>query len=268
MDAKPNKEKEVRRRQNISAEIVHETILCEGEIELKRSTPALIWSALAAGLSMGFSFLMEAALLSMLPPAEWTPLLSKLGYSAGFIIVILGRQQLFTENTLTPILPLLESFSRKNILNVLRLWGVVLIFNTAGGALFSLLLAGTPAFDAGMHAAFTEIGKHLVELDPLTMFVRGIFAGWLIALIVWLLPSAEHVKLWIIILLTYLIGIGGFPHIIASAAEVFYLCMTGQWPWGRFLLDFFLPVLAGNILGGVTLVTALNHAQVSADQGK
>src|SRR5579883_3111500 len=95
-----HEEKQVQQRTAISAHIVYEAILAEGESELERSTSALVYSGLAAGLSMGFSFLTEGFLRARLPDASWTPLVAKLGYAMGFLIVILGRQQLFTENTL------------------------------------------------------------------------------------------------------------------------------------------------------------------------
>src|SRR5215218_9856191 len=91
-----------------SGKIVYKAILQEGEEELARTTSALFWSGLAAGLSMAFSMIAEGLLASHLPNAPWRPLVAKFGYSVGFLIVILGRQQLFTENTLTPILPLLQ----------------------------------------------------------------------------------------------------------------------------------------------------------------
>src|SRR4051812_30179237 len=97
---------EARERRSVSARIVHEAVLAEGLEELERTSAALAWSGLAAGLSMGFSLAAEGLLRAHLPDTSWRPLVDRLGYSIGFLIVILGRQQLFTENTLTVILPL------------------------------------------------------------------------------------------------------------------------------------------------------------------
>src|SRR5579862_8081883 len=96
-------EKQVQERVAIGAHIVHETIRREGEDELKRSWSALAWSGLAAGLSMGFSLVAEGLLAAYLPNTRWQPLIAKLGYSVGFLIVTLGRQQVFTESTLTAV---------------------------------------------------------------------------------------------------------------------------------------------------------------------
>ena len=108
--------------------IVARAVAMEGEEELGRPTSALAWSGLAAGLSMGFSLVAEGLLRSRLPDAPWRPLVAKFGYSVGFLIVVLGRQQLFTENTLTPVLPLLQAQGpRHGCSNLLRLWAIVLV---------------------------------------------------------------------------------------------------------------------------------------------
>src|SRR5579871_3997096 len=124
--------KEAKERSSVTVHVVHEAVRREGEEELKRTTSALAWSGLAAGLSMGFSLILEGLLRSKLPEAPWRPILSKFGYSAGFVLVILGRQQLFTENTLTPILPLFHRMDTPTLRNVARLWAVVLSANMLG----------------------------------------------------------------------------------------------------------------------------------------
>ena len=255
-------------RAAISATVVHEAILREGEDELKRPTSALIWSALAAGLSMGFSLVTEGLLQSMLPDAPWRPLLTKFGYSMGFLIVILGRQQLFTENTLTVILPLLQSRSMGYLKNVARLWIIVLVANLVGAFIFAWVLGGTDVFDPNMRATFAEMGHRALSGNFGTMVLRGIFAGWLIALMVWLLPFAGEMRILVIILLTFLIGLGHFPHVIAGSVEVLYLVVISAASWKDFFLGFMLPALIGNVLGGVMLVAMLNHAQVVAGAGQ
>src|SRR6204780_4805696 len=103
----PIERKQIEERIAITAPVVYETIRREGDEELHRPAAALAWSALAAGLAMGISFIAEALLSSFLPNQPWRQLISRVGYSIGFLIVVLGRQQLFTENTLTAILPFL-----------------------------------------------------------------------------------------------------------------------------------------------------------------
>ncbi|HET7583893.1 MAG TPA: formate/nitrite transporter family protein [Gemmatimonadaceae bacterium] len=262
-------DREARRRTAPRAAVVYEAIRREGEDELGRPTSALFFSGLAAGLSMGFSLVAEGLLRAMLPDAPWRPLVSKLGYSVGFLIVILGRQQLFTENTLTPVLPLLRRQRGVTLAHVLRLWGVVLASNLIGTLVFAWMIGRTDAFDPTVRAVFASLGAEALHAaGPGTIIVRGIFAGWLIALMVWLLPFAETARVWVIVILTYLIGIAQLPHIIAGSVETLYLVTTGAASVGEYLGRFFLPALAGNVIGGLALVTAINHAQVvSGDSG-
>jgi formate/nitrite transporter FocA (FNT family) len=255
-------EKQVQERLAIGAHVVYETIRREGEDELSRSVSALAWSALAAGLSMGFSFITEAMLVAHLPNQPWRPLVSRLGYSIGFLIVVLGRQQLFTENTLTVVLPLLVRKDANTLYRMLRLWGVVLACNLAGTFLFSLALAHMNVLEPAAQSALKEIALGHLGASFGIALVRAIFAGWLLALMVWLLPGAESARVGIIIIVTYLIGIGGFNHIIAGSTIWFYLVAGHTISWGTYLTQFFVPTLLGNIIGGLSLVTALNHAQV------
>ena len=264
---KANEEADAAQRSAPSGKVVYKAILQEGEEELSRASSALFWSGLAAGLSMGFSMIAEGLLSAYLPDAHWRPLVSKFGYSAGFLIVILGRQQLFTENTLTPILPLLQKKEGANLANVLRLWVIVLLANLVGAVIVAWVAARTTAFDPDVQEAFAAIGTKALEHDFGTVLLRGIFAGWLIALMVWLLPFAETGRVWVIILITYLVGLGEFSHIIAGAVETFTLAAMDRASWLGVFGGYALPTLMGNILGGVTLVATLNHAQVVSGGG-
>lgn len=255
--------KQVAERVSISAAVVHETVREEGERELIRPPAALAFSGLAAGLSMGFSMLAEGLLAAHIPNVPWRPAIASLGYSLGFLIVILGRQQLFTENTLTAILPLLAHPDWKTLGRVARLWGIVLLANLLGAFIFATVVAHTPLFPPEVNAAFTRIGLDGLRGDFGLVVLRGVFAGWLIALMVWLLPSAQNARLHIIILLTYVVALGGFAHIIAGSVDTLYLVSQGTIGWGRALGGFIAPTLLGNILGGVALVAALNYGQVA-----
>ena len=260
-------DEEAEERTAPAGKIVYKAILKEGEGELERPSSALFWSGLAAGLSMGFSMIAEGLLMAYLPDAEWRPLVAKFGYSAGFLIVILGRQQLFTENTLTPILPLLQRKRVGTLANVARLWSIVLIANLLGAVAIAFVAGRTNAFDTHVQSAFTELGRSAMQHDFGTLMLRGIFAGWLIALMVWLLPFAEAARVWVIIIITYLVGLGEFAHIIAGSVDTFTLAATGEVSWGSVLAGYTLPTLIGNIIGGVALVAILNHAQVVAGGG-
>jgi formate/nitrite transporter FocA (FNT family) len=211
---------------------------------------------------MGFSFIAEGLLASRLPDQPWRPLISRLGYCMGFLIVILGRQQLFTENTLTVVLPLLVRKDAATLLRMLRLWIVVLCSNLLGTFLFALCIGKIRIFDAHTQQCLTEIGASHLGAGFGTVMVKAIFAGWLIALMVWLLPAADSARVSIIIIVTYLVGIGGFNHIIAGSTTMFFLIVTNYISWKIYVLQFFIPTLLGNVIGGMSLVAALGHAQV------
>ncbi|WP_439620695.1 formate/nitrite transporter family protein [Gemmata sp.] len=241
-----------------SGRVVYKAILKEGEEELERASAALFWS----GLSMGFSLIAEGLLTARLPDEPWRPLVSKFGYSTGFLIVVLGRQQLFTENTLTPVLPLLKRRERATAANLLRLWAVVLAANLLGALAVALAVTHGDAFGPADRAAFAEIGRRALAPGFGEVVARGVFAGWLIALMVWLLPFAESGRVWVIIVLSYVVGVGEFSHVIAGSAEVFAAAAAGGASWAAALGGFVAPALVGNVIGGVALVAVLNHAQV------
>jgi formate/nitrite transporter FocA (FNT family) len=257
----------VEERTALRAAVVHEAIREQGETELRRPVLALTWSGLAAGLSMGFSMISQGLLQSHLPDAPWRPLITNLGYSVGFLVVILGRQQLFTENTLTVILPLLARRDGATLLGVGRLWSIVLIANLMGALAIAWVIGNTSIFTPDVSGAFSMIGAAALSGGPSTIFLRGIFAGWLIALTVWMLPAAEGSRPVIIIAMTYLVGLGGFAHVIAGSVEVLYVVTTsGAVTWIEYFRDFLLPALGGNIVGGVSLVALFNHAQVVTER--
>ena len=127
-------------RSQISPPAIFETIRREGLEELSRPASALILSAFVAGIALGFSVLTKALLRQHLPDESWRPLVENLGYSVGFLIVILGQLQLFTENTITAVAPAIDAPSRRLFGALLRLWALVLIFNLVGAALFGWIL--------------------------------------------------------------------------------------------------------------------------------
>lgn len=260
-------EQEAQDRTSVSAVVVHEAIRHDGEEELNRSSSALAWSGLAAGLSMGFSLVGQALLRAHLPDRPWRPLLVNLGYSLGYLIVIIGRQQLFTENTLTAIIPLLARRNVATLMQVARLWAVVLVANLAGAHLFAWVAGNTAMFRPETQAAMLSLGKDAAAVSFGAALLRGIFAGWLIAMVVWMLAAIDTGRIAVIVILTYTVGLAGLTHIIAGSVDVLFLVMVGAKSWGAAAWGYMLPTLIGNSIGGVSLTAALNHAQVVAGMG-
>ena len=265
-DSHASSEQNAREAETLDAKTTYEVIRREGDRELVRSSDALFWSGLAAGLSMGLSFLGEGLLRSHLPDVPWRPLVAKLGYSFGFVVVILGSQQLFTENTLTPMVPLLSKRSSVTLRDVLRLWTIVFLANLLGSLLFALALGRLAVVEPETSRALSDVAREAMRHDWWTTVLHAVYAGWIIALLVWMLPAAESGKLPVIVLMTWLIGVGGFAHVVAGSSEVFYSAWRGEATWAQAVLGFIVPSLIGNMIGGATLVAALNHAQATSDE--
>lgn len=245
--------------------IIHEIVRAEGEAELRRPISALAWSGLAAGLSMGFSYIAQALLQADVPQGPGQHAIASAGYMVGFAIVVLGRQQLFTESTLTAVLPALHNREGKTWLATLRLWAVVLAANLAGTWIFAAMLALGRPLPPDASAALAHLASEAVSHPFWNTLLRAILAGWLIALMVWLLPSARSAKIVIIGLITWLVAFAQLSHVIAGSAEAAYGVLNGQATIADYLLAFLTPTLIGNTLGGVALVAMLNHAPISAD---
>jgi formate/nitrite transporter FocA (FNT family) len=257
-----DEQRKAEEEESLNANLTYEVIRREGEKELARSPYALAWSGLAGGLAMGFSFVAEGILRSHLPDVPWRPLITKLGYPVGFLMVSLGSQELFTENTLTPVVPYLVDRTREKFAKLRNLWGVTLLANLIGTVLFASALALTGIFEPEVKRAFAEIGHETLKPDSITVLLRGIFAGWLIAAMVWMIPASSTAQPVVITVMTYLVGIGTFAHVIVGSTEVLYLVVSGQATIGEYLFGFLIPALTGNVIGGLTLVAGLNHAQV------
>jgi formate/nitrite transporter FocA (FNT family) len=184
----------------------------------------------------------------------------------GFLAAILGRQQLYTENTLTVMLPLMMRRDLETLGQVFRLWSVVLASNLVGAFMFAWMLTHTDVFTADTLAVFTRLAFTSVAPGWSTMLVRGIFSGWLIAMMVWMMPAADNSRAIIIIIMTYLVALSGFPHVVAGSIDVLFLVTSGAYPWREFFGHFLAPTLIGNTIGGVSLVAFVNHAQVIAEE--
>lgn len=250
----------------LSPRMVFEAIRLEGEEELERPLRALWFSGVAAGLLISFSVLGEAWFRASLPDAPWRAIVENLGYAMGFLLVILGRMQLFTENTITTVVPVLARRTPLALAQMLRLWGVVLTANVVGAFLAGWFIADAGAFAPDVIAAITELSHHAVGFGFSEALVRGIPAGILIAALVWMAPGLEGGgKVFLIIIITWAIAFGDFTHVVAGSVEAAFLLIEGQVDWGPATFGFFVPVLLGNVIGGTLVFTMLAWGQIKAD---
>jgi formate/nitrite transporter FocA (FNT family) len=246
---------------------IHDNLLAGGSEDTKRPTPSLLWSALASGLVIGFSLLAGAFLSTMADGEAAKRALRAAGYPLGFIFVVLGRSELFTENTLEPVLPLLHERTGKRLRALLRMWALLLCGNMAGAALFGALVADTPVIASSLRGAVLDVAVAGTSGGFAAVFYRGIFAGWLIALMGWLLGStgSRIAQILIIWICTASIGAFEFRHSVAGAVEAFFRIFSGNASAGEMIGGFIVPAVLGNAVGGVVLVALLNYAQVYAE---
>jgi formate/nitrite transporter FocA (FNT family) len=253
---------DVEQRSSPSTPVIYETVRRLGDEEMERPITSLWWSGVAGGLSIAFSLLAEALLQTHLPDAPWRPLISSFGYSAGFVMAILSRQQLFTESTITAVLPVMNDFTAGNCWRLGRMWGVVFAANMTGTFAAAVFCTFTPVLTPELKSGMLEIAGHITDHAWLETVFRAIGAGFLMAMMVWLLPSAEATQFHIIVLITCLISAAEFMHIVAGSVEAFFLVLNGHLGFWPMLAEFFIPVLIGNIIGGTVLFAMIAYAQV------
>ena len=250
-------------KSSTTAKVVHEAIRLEGTEELERPSSSVWWSGIAAGLTMGCSMIAQGILEARLPDAPWRDLVAAFGYCLGFLFVTMGRQQLFTETTLTVMLPVLHKTHGPS--DLLRYWAIVFVGNILATLLFAAAVSIPQLFPADVANSFAKLGTDAAAPGFLPVLIKAVFAGWLIALMVWLLPAASSAKFIVIIAVTWLIAVAKFSHVIAGSAETAFAAMHGDIGWGDYLMGFLIPALIGNSVGGVVFVALLNHAQVKAE---
>lgn len=258
---------EAERGTRLTAVEIHENILGPAEKELERPTASLLWSALTSGLVIGFSFVGGGYAASLATEGYRHAAFSAV-YPLGFILVILARSELFTENTLVPVIPFLEHRDRRTFQQLIRVWVLLLAGNLVGAAIFAWTLARTPVVEAALHPVLREIAREATSGSFGHIVWGGVFAGWLIALLSWLLASthatgAQIVLVW---LCTAPIAALHFRHSIAGSVEAFYQVAGGGAGWGEMLSGFIAPAVIGNAIGGILLVALLNYGQVAPER--
>lgn len=254
---------EAAQRAPLRSPVIYEVIRQDGEEELSRPLISLWWSGLAAGIALSSSVFAKGSLLAVVPEgAVWAPLVVNFGYPLGFLIVILGRLQLFTENTITVVLPVLADFTRANLQCTARLWAVVLGANLTGTFISALVALHLGLLPANILDASLEIARHFAVRTPGEMLLHGVPAGFLIAALVWLLPTSRANEFWVITVITYFIGLGGMAHVVAGSGEAFLLLLHGEISIMDTALRLILPSLVGNIIGGTFLFTLIAYGQV------
>jgi formate/nitrite transporter FocA (FNT family) len=244
-----------------SAQEIYKQVATNARQELRRTTTALGISGFGGGAFMGLSALGAALAVASLGDTAVGRIVSSMFYPLGFIVVIIGRSQLFTENTLYPVALVLAE--KKEFWNTLRLWAVVLPSNVAGAFAFAMLASWTSGFEPATVAAMGQLGLKALAHPAAHVFWSGVIAGWIIALAAWMVSGSHSItgSVMVIWMLTFIVGLGNFAHCIASSCEILVAIMTHRAPWVAYP-SWFFPAVTGNICGGVGIVTILEYGQV------
>jgi formate/nitrite transporter FocA (FNT family)/nucleotide-binding universal stress UspA family protein len=250
-------------RDRFSADEVFQRIIAAADEEVTSSGRELFFSAIAAGFAISITFLLYASLSSTTDDK----LVGALLYPLGFIYIIIGGYQLYTENTLPPVALTLERIA--SIPSLLRHWTIVLFGNFVGGAIGTLVLTWGNVFDPAAAETALELSRHgAFDVTWTALFTKAVFAGLIVAGVVWVGFSARDTVSRILV--TYLaflsIPVGGLFHSVVAFSEAWYLVLHGELAFTAGLIGFVLPVLLGNTVGGVALVTLVNYFQTSEDR--
>lgn len=235
--------------------------------EFKRSNSGLFISALAGGLEIGFSLLFMSTIFTLFGEGISPSFLKfslALCYPIGFIFVIIGRSELFTEHTALAMLPVLSGSVKPR--DLLILWGLVYLGNLLGGYFFSLLLTKVgPVIGFVSNEAFYHIAHELIDFDWHVIFLSALLAGWMMGLLGWLVTSSQETisRIIVIILVTFIIGLTGLHHCIVGSIEVFSGWITS--PHIHFVdyLKFQVWATIGNTIGGAVFVAILKFGHAS-----
>ena len=255
----------VEEHERLSQHLIYEIIRRDGIEELMRPFKSLFLSGVGAGILVSFSFVCMAVLQSFLPNQPWAPLITKWGYTVGFVLVILCRAQLFTENTITTVIPLFKPFTWKKLGAVLRLWHLVLAGNLVGTSLVAVFLTTPGLLNLDFIVEMQAIAHHVSAFTWQENLLRGIPSGILIAAIVWMMPTARQFALFLVAFITYFIAAGDFTHIVVGSCEMMYAVLNGMDSPYDYIFQFLVPVGAGNIIGGTGVFTMLGYRTINGE---
>ena len=234
------------------------SVIHEGEEIYKKESKAIFLSSCIAGLEIGFSYVLVCALFFILHGKISDPVIYRLFgfvYPFGFVLVILGKSALFTEQTSVLALPVLNG--QRTIIQLLTIWGIVIVGNVLGGNLFVLFISSlAPELELFDTATMVTVGTHILDHEPWALFLSAISAGWLMGLLTWLLNSTVQAltRILIIFMVTFAIGFAGFHHSIVGNIEVFGALLHSNSVTALDYLIFLAITLLGNGFGGAIVV--------------
>ena len=229
----------------------------------------MLISSFTAGLEIGFSYLLIAIIYTLLEgkfSISTIPYIAAFAYPVGFIMVVLGKSILFTEQTSLLTLPVLHK--KRSIKALVKLWGIVITGNMLGGLCMALLI-GFIGINMGIisQQSISNIAMHVTHYSTLVIFGSAVLAGWLMALLSWLVTSSNETmsRIFIIYMITAIVGFAGFHHSIVGNIEVLAGLIFSDDISISTYAKFQITALIGNALGGVFFVALLKYKTFTAN---
>lgn len=253
LEEKSNQVEDVKDYKEILSRVIH-----EGEEIFKLKKRAVFLSSCIAGLEIGFSYVLVCALYYLFVGSIEEAYIYKMFgfvYPIGFILVILGKSALFTEQTSVLALPVLNG--QRTVWQLLQIWGIVIFGNVIGGIMFVFFITSMATklslFDED---TMVTVGSHILDHEYWALLISAITAGWLMGLLTWLLNSSTDLlaRIIIIIIITGTIGFAGFHHSIVGNIEAFGAFLYADDISILDYLSFLAITLIGNGLGGAIVV--------------
>lgn len=247
-------------RDRFEADEIFQRVIAAADEEIDKGVRELFFSSLAAGFAITITFLLYASLYGA---TDGDPVLKGLLYPLGFLYIVIGGYQLFTENTLPPVALVLERLA--SVPALMRVWSLVIAGNFIGGAIGAFILANTGVLSPEAAAAATKISMKGLHTEWWDLFFKGAFAGLVVAGVVWLdFAARDTISRLVLVYIAFLaIPFGNLFHSVVSFTELMYLVFAGEAVFLPHLSGFILPVLLGNTAGGVLLVTVVNYFQTT-----
>lgn len=246
-------------RDRFSSNEIFQRVLASAGEEIATGKQELFFSGLAAGFAITLTFLGHAAVGVYFPENE---ALAALLYPLGFLYIILGRYQLYTENTLPPVALVLSRLASLPLL--FRVWGIVLFGNLIGAGLGAFVLANSHVLSAEAMRTGAGFARHGLKLTWWDVFFKALFAGWLVGGVVWLDHAARDTiaRFFLIYIAFYTIAATELYHVVTTACDALYYVFYAGGGVVRVFSELWLPVFLGNTIGGVFLVALVNYAQI------
>lgn len=252
-------------------EEIWEEGLDEGERRLTRDVKGLSASGFAGGAEVAFGIL--AVMVVTGAAAEVAPegtahVIGSLVFGIAFVLITVGRAELFTENFHIPVGAVYAK--RAPLWALGRMWVVTLLFNIVGLLLFLWLLSVDGVLEPATVEAAGKAATTYAERDTIAALASAVVAGTVITVFTWAIAAAESAstRVMLSLLVGFLLVAPSLNHAVVAFGKILFgiLLDSGTASVGELWRNLGLAT-AGNLVGGVGIVFLTRLAQVRGEPG-